>query len=148
MTSNVTKLETNVNVPDTLISDLEQINERIESLKKSAAEKREKILAYFKAEMDSQLSGKDYGCGTVNVESQSYKLKIAIGKRVEWDGELLEKRAAEIANSGRDPKEYMDVKYSVSENAYKNWPSEIREFFEPARTVKVSAPTVSYERKE
>ena len=44
--------------------------------------------------------------------------------------------------------EYIKIKYDVSESAYKAWPEVIRKEFEPARTVKPGATTVTIVKKE
>lgn len=74
--------------------------------------------------------------GTVHIERDGIRLKVTTPKRVDWDGEKLAELYKSIGAAGDNPNEYIKIEYSVSEAAYNNWPSNIAEAFEPARTVK------------
>ena len=58
-------------------------------------------------------------------------------KRVDWNQEKLAQIAQNIADSGEDPAEFIDTKFSVSERKFGALPEAWRKGFEPARTVKV-----------
>lgn len=96
----------------------------------------------------AEFAGKEYGCGTVNLEEGSYKIKVVVSKKVKWDNSQLERIHDEIKDSGTDPSAYLKVSYKVNENNYKAWGDNIRGYFEPARTVEVTKPTIKIEKIE
>jgi len=102
----------------------------------------EKVLELANAE----LATKEYGCGTVNLQEGNYKFKVVVSKKVKWDNSQLERIHQEIKDSGVDPSAYLKVSYTVNENNYKAWGDNIQGYFEPARTVEVTKPTIKIER--
>lgn len=131
-----------VNIQEAIVG-LRSVRLHIEQLKEQEAQLAATISQTYQAQISEQLSGKDYGCGTASVPlSDNLSLKFEIGKTVKWDQDGLANMFAQIRTAGRDPLEYMKVKYDVAENAYKNWPSDIRGAFEPFRTVTPSKPKV------
>ena len=78
--------------------------------------------------------GKD--TGTVRLIDGDYTIVADLPKRVDWDQEKLAEIAANIADGGEDPAEFIDTKLSVSERKYGALPESWREGFEPARTVR------------
>lgn len=129
------------------ISYLATITSELDGLKAEKEMCEAEIIRLSASEIQNQLSDKDYGAGTANIDAGQYALKVVLSKNVKWDQAQLENICAEIAASGEDPKEFVKVKYDVSETAYKSWPSRIRGYFEPARTVELSKPKISFERK-
>ncbi len=87
--------------------------------------------------------GKD--TGTVRLVDGDYTVVADLPKRVEWDQEKLVQIAANIADSGEDPAEFIDTKLTVSERKYGALPGAWRDGFEPARTVKTGALKVTLE---
>jgi len=87
--------------------------------------------------------GKD--TGTVRLVDDDYTVVADLPKRVEWDQEKLAQIAANIADSGEDPAEFIDTKLAVSERKYGALPEAWRKGFEPARTVKTGALKVTLE---
>lgn len=87
--------------------------------------------------------GKD--TGTVRLVDGGYTVVADLPKRVDWDQEKLAQIAANIADSGEDPAEFIDTKLSVSERKYGALPEAWRKGFEPARTVKVGTLKVTLE---
>ena len=85
--------------------------------------------------------GKD--TGTVRLVDGDYTVVADLPKRVDWNQEKLAQIAQNIADSGEDPAEFIDTKFSVSERKYSALPGAWRNGFEPARTVKVGALKVS-----
>jgi hypothetical protein len=77
--------------------------------------------------------GKD--TGTVRLADGDYTVVADLPKRVDWDQKKLAQIAANIADSGEDPAEFIDTKLSVSERKYGALPEAWRKGFEPARTV-------------
>ena len=90
--------------------------------------------------------GKD--TGTVRLVDGDYTVMADLPKRVDWDQEKLAQIAANIADSGEDPAEFIDTKLTVSERKYGALPEAWRRGFEPARTVKVGALKVTLESAE
>lgn len=121
-----------------MIGELIEINQEIEALKARKSKIEEALYNEYKEAIDDQM--KDYGCGTATLNIDGKEVKAVISKYVKWDDKILSQKAAELTESGADPEEYLKIKYSISESAYKNWPSEIQEWFKSARTVKPSKP--------
>ena len=90
--------------------------------------------------------GKD--TGTVRLVDGDYTVVADLPKRVDWDQEKLAQIAANIADSGDDPAEFIDTKLSVSERKYGALPEAWRKGFEPARTVKTGTLKVTLEPNE
>jgi len=90
--------------------------------------------------------GKDNG--TVRLVDGDYTVVADLPKRVDWDQEKLAQIAANIADSGDDPAEFIDTKLSVSERKYGALPEAWRKGFEPARTVKTGTLKVTLEPNE
>jgi hypothetical protein len=90
--------------------------------------------------------GKD--TGTVRLADGNYTVIADLPKRVDWDQEKLAQIAANIADSGDDPADFIDTKLTVSERKYGALPEAWRKGFEPARTVKVGALKVTLESGE
>lgn len=132
---------------ETALSNLEAVTAELDRLKSDKERCEAEIIRLSASEIQNQLADKDYGSGTANIDAGRYALKVVLSKNVKWDQSKLENICAEIAASGEDPKEFVKVKYDVSETAYKSWPSKIRGYFEPARTVELSKPKISFERK-
>jgi hypothetical protein len=90
--------------------------------------------------------GKD--TGTVRLVDGDYTVVADLPKRVDWDQEKLAQIAANIADSGDDPSEFIDTKLTVPERKYNALPEAWRDGLEPARTVKVGALKVTLEPAE
>lgn len=85
-----------------------------------------------------QACGKD--TGTVRLTDGDYTVVADLPKRIDWSQEKLTQIAANIADSGEDPAEFIDTKLTVSERKYGALPDAWRKGFEPARTVRVGKP--------
>ena len=90
--------------------------------------------------------GKD--TGTVRLVDGDYTVVADLPKRVDWDQEKLAQIAANIADSGEDPAEFIDTTLKVSERKYTALPEAWRKGFEPARTVKVGTLKITLEPNE
>jgi hypothetical protein len=90
--------------------------------------------------------GKD--SGTVRLVDGDFTVVADLPKRIDWDQEKLAQIAQNIAESGEDPAEFIETKFSVSERKYGALPEAWRKGFEPARTVKVGALKVTLEPNE
>ncbi len=90
--------------------------------------------------------GKD--TGTVRLVDGDYTVVADLPKRVDWDQEKLAQIAANIADSGEDPAEFIDTTLKVSERKYTALPESWRKGLEPARTVKVGTLKITLEPNE
>ena len=135
------------NTLDNLLGSIEAVNNQLEQLKREKAQLEATLAESVADSVHQQLSDKDYGCGTATINTDAYKVKVVISKDVKYDQEKLADLFDKIRQSGEDPFEYIKVKYDVSETAYKNWPSNIRQAFEPARTVEPSKPKITFDKK-
>ena len=131
-----------------VLDDLSEVDDDLMELKKKRADLVKESLVRMSDDIRTQLHGKDYGCGTANVDAGEYKVKVTVPKKVIWNQDTLKLVRDEIVKQGGDPTEYMKVKFDVSETAYTNWPSHIQASFEPAREVKAGTATVKYEVKK
>lgn len=83
-------------------------------------------------------AGKDMG--TVRFADGAVTVVCDLPKRVDWDQAMLANLVERIRADGADPAEYVDIALSVPERKYTAWPTEIRQEFEPARTVRTGKP--------
>ena len=119
------------------LTELRMLREQRAALKL----REDKIVEELAAEYAEQLKGMT---GTVTVDG----IKFGVPKTVKWDQAKLADLWLTIEKAGKDPFDYMNVTRDVPENRYKNWPSDIREAFEPARTVKTGKVTIKLEDEE
>ena len=82
--------------------------------------------------------GKD--TGTVRLQDGPVTVVAELPKRVDWDQAMLAGLVQRIRADGADPTEYVDIAFSVPERKYTAWPKDIRQEFEPARTVRTAKP--------
>jgi hypothetical protein len=82
--------------------------------------------------------GKD--TGTVRLQDGPVTVVAELAKRVDWDQATLANLVERIRADGADPAEYVDIAFSVPERKYTAWPKDIRQEFEPARTVRTGKP--------
>jgi len=148
MSKNIEEMIEQINKLDDEIFALQQpINPKIAELsaKKSAIKSElDLIIAKDAAE---NLKNNDYGCGTFNLETDRYKIKTVVSKKVKWDEGMLLGIEETIKEAGQNPRDFIKQKLSVSETSYKTFPDNIKEVFEPARSVEPSAPKITIERK-
>ena len=60
-----------------------------------------------------------------------------------WNQAILKEMAERIVASDEKVEDYIDVKLSVSESRYSNWPTTLREQFAAARTVEEGKPSIT-----
>jgi hypothetical protein len=82
--------------------------------------------------------GKD--TGTVRLQDGPVTVVAELPKRVDWDQGILAELVEWIRADGADPTDYVDISYSVSERSYNATHTDIRQEFEPARTVRTGKP--------
>jgi type IV secretory pathway VirB4 component len=71
-----------------------------------------------------------------NIETFAKTLLQEFGGNLEiqnWDQDKLRDIFYAIKKHGDNPKEYIDLHYSVSEEKFNNWPEHIKNIFKPAR---------------
>lgn len=78
--------------------------------------------------------------GTVRLQDGPVTVVAELAKRVDWDQATLANLVERIRADGADPAEYVDIALSVPERKYTAWPKDIRQEFEPARTVRTAKP--------
>ena len=91
-------------------------------------------------------SGRDFG--TTHLEDGPVHVKFEQPKRVSWDEQALSAIAARIAASGEKVEDYLDLKLSVPESRYTNWPPALQRQFEAARTVKPGKASIALSHSE
>lgn len=86
-------------------------------------------------------SGRDFG--TAHVNDGALHIKYELPKKVSWSQPILKEMAERIVASGDKLEEYIDIKLSVSESRYTNWPTTLQQQFAAARTVEEGKPTIT-----
>ena len=84
-------------------------------------------------------SGRDFG--TAYISDGSLRIKFELPKKVTWDQKQLGEIAERVVASGEQVKSYIDIKLSVSESRYSNWPPTLQQQFASARTVDAGKPS-------
>ena len=84
-------------------------------------------------------SGRDFG--TTYVNDGPLQVKFELPKKVSWNQKQLGEIAERIVASGEKVEGYLDVKLSVSESRYINWPPALQQQFAAARTVDSGKPS-------
>ena len=86
-------------------------------------------------------SGRDFG--TAHVSDGALHVKYELPKKVTWSQTILKEMAERIVASGDKVEDYIDIKLSVSEARYTNWPTALQEQFAAARTVEEGKPSIT-----
>ena len=86
-------------------------------------------------------SGRDFG--TAHVSDGALHVKYELPKKVTWSQTILREMAERIVASGDKVEDYIDIKLSVSESRYTNWPTALQEQFAAARTVEEGKPSIT-----
>ena len=84
-------------------------------------------------------SGRDFG--TAHISDGPLHLKFDLPKKVSWNQQQLVEIAERIVASGDKVESYLDVKLSVPESRYTNWPPALQQQFAAARTVDCGKPS-------
>lgn len=79
--------------------------------------------------------------GTAHINDGALHIKFELPKKVSWDQQQLTQIAERIVASGEKVEAYIDVKLSVSETRYTNWPPALQQQFAAARTVDSGKPS-------
>lgn len=84
-------------------------------------------------------SGRDFG--TAYISDGPLRIKFELPKKVSWNQKQLGEIAERIVASGEKVEDYLDIKLSVSESRYTNWPAALQQQFAAARTVDSGKPS-------
>jgi hypothetical protein len=85
-------------------------------------------------------SGRDFG--TAHINDGALHVKYELPKKVTWSQTILKEMAERIVASGDKVEDYIDIKLSVSESRYINWPPRCSSSSRPpARSKKASRPS-------
>jgi len=132
----------------TVVELYEEVTAEIDRLQKQKAELHNMLTTAYEQQIKEQLANKDYGAGTVTVDLGEKTIKLTYNKKVTWDGDRLRELYKRIEAGNENPDEYIEVRMTVPENKFKNWPTAIQESFVDARTVEVTGPTIKIEAKK
>lgn len=83
--------------------------------------------------------GKD--TGVIHFDDGDVRITADLPKKIEWDQARLADITKRIADSGDDPRQYVEITYRVSETKFNAWPDTLKSSFEAARTVKTGKPS-------
>ena len=84
-------------------------------------------------------SGRDFG--TAHISDGPLRIKFELPKKTTWNQDMAREIAARIAASGDKVEHYFDIKFSVPESRYTNWPPALQQQFAAARTVDAGKPS-------
>ena len=84
-------------------------------------------------------SGRDFG--TAHISDGPLHIKFELPKKVSWNQQQLTEIAERIVASGEKVEGYLDIKLSVSESRFTNWPPALQQQFAAARTVDSGKPS-------
>ena len=94
----------------------------------------------YSEQAKAQLMAKGQDTGTTHILDAGYDITVEVGKETKYEPKGLADLVAKIEATGGDPREYVEIKYSVSEAKFKAWPQTLRAPFEALRTVTPKAP--------
>ena len=120
---------------ETHLTDLATWTKKVQSRLHAALDQR-----YGAAARESLLEdGRDFG--TLYLVDGPVHIKFELTKKVTWDQKKLNQLAERIVAGGDQVADYIDIKLSVSESRYKNWPAPLQSQFASARTVAANKPS-------
>lgn len=124
------------------------LNYHIAMLRKARAQVDAALIKRYGSQIQDALrdSGRDFG--TAHITDGNVSIKGEIPKRVKWNQAILAGIAERIVAAGDKPEHYLDIKLSVPESRYTNWPPALQEQFAAARTVEPGKPTFTLTNKE
>lgn len=124
------------------------LDEAIDWLKKARSKFNAALEACYGEQARTQLLAEGRDTGTTHIRDGEFDVTVEIGKDVKYDIDGLSGLVAKIQATGGDPREYVEVKYSVSERKFQAWPQALREPFERLRTVTPKVPKFTLRRME
>lgn len=130
-----------------ILADIQVLDAQLSELKDKKDNLQKQVNTLIGEDIRRQLAANDYGCGTATIETEEYKIKAVVAKKVDWDQPKLAELYERIKASGDNPGVYMKAEFKVSETAFKTWPTAIQDALLDAREVSQSKPTLKIERK-
>ncbi|OSM07378.1 hypothetical protein [Magnetofaba australis] len=130
------------NLDGAALADLQQQANAALERAKSAKEFLDGAIARKYGDLVKQLrqeSGRDFG--VVRLTDGDVQITADLPKRPQWDQKKLEGVVERIKSSGEDAREFVEISYRVSERKFNAWPSQIRQAFNDARTIKPGKPS-------
>lgn len=115
---------------------LKELYRQKKEIDKEISEVEQLVLNEYEAEIQGNLAAKEEPFGDITIGDVKFK----IPKYVKWDEGKLE----EIALTLDNPKDYIDVKLSVTETTYKTLPETLKAMFEKARKVSSGKINISF----
>ena len=123
-------------VPTGVIAELIGLLDRLSGhIKVAQAEAQKTLTGRFGEQAKAQLLADGKDTGTTHLQDDGFDITVEIGKDVKYEPKGLAELVAKIEATGSDPREYVEIKYSVSEAKFKAWPQSLRAPFEALRTV-------------
>ena len=135
------------NLDDQIFQLNQTIADQVNALQAKRNDAKKDLDTKIAQQASDELSQKDYGCGTVNLDMARHKIKVTVSKKIKWDEKELHLIRQQIIAAGKNSTDYIKEKLSVTETAYKGFDPDIQKAFEPARTVEPSAPKIEIVRK-
>ncbi len=127
---------------DALLRTIMENEALVAEAERNIKQAKDELLNRRKEEIFSLLSMKEDHFGDVSIVVGNHKVKVNVPKKVVWNQDALAAKHQEIVKVGDDPSVYMEVKYNISESAYKRFPEYVRDFFQDARTVSAGNPSI------
>jgi hypothetical protein len=117
------------------------LDEALDWLKKARAKFDAALDAAYGEQARTALrdSGRDFG--TAHIDDGALHIKFELPKKVSWTQQQLAEIAERIVASGEKVEGYLDVKLSVPESRFTNWPPALQQQFATARTVEPGKPS-------
>lgn len=124
------------------------LDEAMDWLKQTRAKFNVALEACYGEQARARLLAEGCDTGTTHLRDEFFDITVEIGKDIKYDAQGLADLFLQIQATGDDPREYIDVKYAVSERKFQAWPRSLREPFERLRTVTPKAPKITLRRLE
>lgn len=124
---------------------LQELDIALKELSTWVKQSRERIDAALESRYGEQgraallASGRDFG--VAHFTDCPLRIRYELPKKVRWDQHQLTAIAERILSSGEKLEGYLDIKLSVSESRYANWPPTLQQPFAAARTVEAGKPS-------
>ena len=116
------------------VDRLFEVKALIKELRQEQKELTERLIS----EIDEDLE-----TGVNNLILEGVPVKVTVPKKVEWDQEKMKQEFIRLYQSGeQDPFSFMDIKFSVQENRYRNYGERLRGYIDHARSVDDGSPTI------
>lgn len=132
------------------LEEIEAVLAECERTSKLSSAAKKAIVAHLETrfagaiEAAYEQNAKDFG--TIHVIDGAFDVEVSTPKKVEWDQKALHAICVEISEAGDDPREFVNVEYSIEEKKFTAWPGFLQTKFAPARVLKKGSRTVKLSR--